>query len=50
MNVIFHNKSLIHAKKNRRPKIDPCGKSAFTGSKVANLMTVHSVLYAEICY
>ena len=33
LEVIFSDKSLIHSKKNRGSKIDPCGTPAFTGNQ-----------------
>ena len=31
--VIFSNKSLIYAKKNRKPGMDPCGTPALTSTQ-----------------
>ena len=33
LEVIFSNKSLIYTKKNRGPKMDPCGTPALTGNQ-----------------
>ena len=33
MEVIFSDKSLIYTKKNREPKMDPCGTPALTGNQ-----------------
>ena len=33
LEVIFSDKSLIYTKKNRGPKIDPCGTPVFTANQ-----------------